>query len=63
VDFCRGLPPKFRPRDGNPERLSKAIDRIHKGYGELAVSELLPLHLDEWLLAHPEWDGGRRSHI
>ncbi|QDV73192.1 tyrosine-type recombinase/integrase [Botrimarina mediterranea] len=69
-DFCFGLPPEFRPKDGvkpvKPtanQRKAMAASRIHDGYGRMLVTDLLPLHIDQWLNAHPSWGGGRRSRI
>jgi hypothetical protein len=70
-DFCFGLPPEFRSKDGtrirrlSPEkRREMAKRRIHKGYGQRLVSEIRRLDLDRWLNAHKTWTiGGRRSRI
>ena len=69
-DFCYGLPPKLRPKQGQaPKKLSKKEKeqieekRIHKGYGGMRAVELKPLHIDQWLNAHPTWNGSRRSRI
>ncbi|MFN0244175.1 MAG: hypothetical protein ACKVWV_14900, partial [Planctomycetota bacterium] len=63
-DFCFGLAPKFRARDGNPVQAAKKSDKLHEGYGALSVAGLLPFHVDRWLQAHPKWTkGGIRSRI
>jgi hypothetical protein len=69
-DFCFGLPPQFRRKDGKEaeplttaRKREMADHRIHEGYGRLVVSDLLPLHIDQWLNAHPTWKGGRRTRI
>jgi integrase len=58
-DFCYGLPPRFRNSTEQPTRQ----DQIHKGYGDLAASQLIKLHIDEWLRAHKNWKGGRRTRV
>jgi integrase len=58
-DLCFGVPSRFKHNGKMP----KASDRIHSGYGNRAVSELRPLDIDQWLLAHPSWKGGLRSKI
>lgn len=64
-DFCFGVPPKFRhfenPTDHQLDEMESA--RIHPGYGGLLASELTPLHIDRWLNAHENWNGGRRTRI
>lgn len=55
--FCFGLSMKFIKAKPEPS------DYIHKGYGRLAVAELLPIHIDRWLQAHPNWKGGHRTKI
>ena len=35
----------------------------HPAYGELPASELTILHLNEWLAAHPTWNGSRRMKV
>lgn len=63
-DFCFGLPPEFRQKEGKATvRKATTGDKIHDGYGGLPVAELKPIHLDEWIAAHPTWRGGRRSRI
>lgn len=57
-DFCTGFPASLRTRDERPPGR-----RIHKGFGELRVSQLIPLHVDQWLAAHPRWSGCRRAKI
>lgn len=63
-DFCYGLPPRFRQKAGGkePEKPTTG-DYLHKGHADLAVTALIPLHVDKWLNAHPTWDGGRRSRV
>ncbi len=43
---------------GKPSKNERGEVRIHDGYGKLLVSELLPLHVDQWLAEHPTWKGG-----
>lgn len=65
-DFCSGLPAAFRNKSGKGRQKSKKeIDaaRIHRGYGNLRVCDLLPLHVDQWLQAHPSWAGSRRTRV
>ena len=69
-DLCFGLPARYRKlSEANQGELNAsqkkqaAADRIHPGYGRLTVAELLPLHIDQWLDAHPSWKGSRRSRI
>jgi Phage integrase family len=70
-DFCFGIPPKFRNKDGSkPRPLSDeekkeiANHRIHAGYGGTLVCELRPIDVDMWLNVHKSWGlGGRRSRI
>ena len=69
-DLCFGMPPEFRnKKTDNPPKFTRAqkeamaAKRIHPGFGKFPVSELLPLHIDQWLNAHPTWNGGRRSRI
>lgn len=57
-DFCSGFPGKYR--DGR-KRIS--ADRIHDGFGGMLVDDLKPIHVDQWLQAHPGWNGSKRSHI
>lgn len=61
-DFCTGFPPRFRKRDPGGDKTVKR-ERIHKGYGDLAASELIRLHLDEWIIAHENWNGSKRTQI
>jgi integrase len=70
-DFCFGLPPEFRQK-GNaaPRRLTAeekreiGKKRIHKGYGQKAITKLLPLDVTEWLNSHKSWSpSGRRTRI
>jgi site-specific recombinase XerD len=37
--------------------------RIHKGYGRLPIQDIIPLHIDQWLNAHKDWKGCRRTRI
>jgi integrase len=62
-DFCHGLPPRFRSGRGKPQEKPEPADYIHKGFADVAVASLLPLHVDQWLNAHPTWKGGRRSRV
>lgn len=61
-DFCTGFPPKFRKGDPAGTK-TPAKHRIHKGYGRLPASQLIRLHIDEWIAAHENWNGSRRTHI
>ena len=45
VDFCEGV--------------SRGGRRVHKGFGDLAVSELNRSHVKVWLDSH-RWNGSRR---
>jgi hypothetical protein len=52
-DFITGYPARFRvKKKGDEPKAKTATDRIHKGYGQLLISEFLPLHVDQWLAAH-----------
>ena len=62
-DFCFGLPPRFRAKDGKPGRKATKADKIHDGFGSLTVGELKKVHIDRWLQAHSEWDGCKRTQI
>ena len=59
-DFCAGFPARFRVR---PKSERKPSDRIHQGFGSMTIAELKPLHVDQWLAAHPAWGGSRRAAI
>ena len=56
-DFCTGLPEGMWLKEADKSK------RIHNGYGNLPVSKLIPLHVDQWLAAHPTWNGSRRTKI
>jgi len=57
-DFCTGFPASFRTKeDRPPER------RIHGGFGDRLISQLIPLHVDQWFAEHPQWKGCRRSKV
>lgn len=58
-DFCMGVPPRYRKRKDKPP----ASDRIHAGYGSMLVAKLKPIHIDQWLQSHPNWNGGKRTRI
>jgi len=70
-DFCFGLPPEFRNKDGSgtkrlTSRQQKAqlkAKRVHPGYGKKIVTELTPLDIDNWIAAHDNWNGGQRTRI
>jgi hypothetical protein len=65
-DFCSGLPAAFRNKSGaGNQKTKKGIDaaRIHPGYGNLLICDLMPLHVDQWFQAHPSWDGCRRTKV
>ena len=74
-DFCYGFPARFRDKSGDPlgeHALRKADgppkeptrkDRIHDGYGRMAVTDLLPLHVDQWLAKHKSWKGAKRTKV
>ena len=51
-DFCTGFSPSIRrlPEIEQKAQMTPA-NRIHDGYGQLTVSQLLPLHIDQWLTA------------
>lgn len=69
-DLCFGLPARYRKvalQSGGQltaaQKREAARCRIHDGFGKVLVEELLPLHIDQWLNAHPTWKGSRRSRI
>ncbi|WP_145374909.1 tyrosine-type recombinase/integrase [Symmachiella dynata] len=69
-DFCFGLPPEYRKKDGSgPKRLTReqraemSNKRIHPGFGNLPAAELNWAHIDEWLSAHENWNGGCRTRV
>jgi site-specific recombinase XerD len=74
-DFCIGLPPEFRDKKDESEtdepkkltaerREEMAGRRIHKGFGQLRMLDVLPLHVTKWLNEHITWSqSGRRSRI
>jgi len=66
-DFCYGLPGEFFCDGDLKKRAAKGdaeAKRIHDGYGSLPVSELRPVHIDEWIEFHSGWtSGGQRTHI
>ncbi len=66
-DFCFGLPPEFRNKEGTaPKRVSRKemeSKRFHAGFGRLAVRELTWTHIDTWLAEHENWGGGCRTRI
>ena len=62
--FALATRPSFGPkRADKPADKPKPSERIHPGFGSLAVSELNPLHIDQWIAAHSGWSGSRRSAI
>lgn len=60
-DFCTGLPAGMRGKQF--KKASIEAKRIHVGFGDKLVSQLLPLHVDQWLAAHPSWQGAKRSMV
>ncbi|MHC4405290.1 MAG: hypothetical protein ACYTG0_37055, partial [Planctomycetota bacterium] len=48
-NFATGFPARFRISDERPTR----ADRIHKGYGAVAVEDLTPQDAQDWLDANP----------
>ncbi len=63
-DFCTGLPARFRDKKNGKEVPEPTeSDYIHRGYGKMPISELKPLHIDQWLHAHATWKGGRRTRV
>lgn len=65
-DFCTGLPSSFRERIIAEEDIPKAeIEgaRLHPGFGQIQIKDLKPLHLTQWLDAHPSWNGSKRTQI
>lgn len=62
-DFCFGLPSRFIKRNGKQPPQPKPSDYYHDGFGPKPVSQFLPIHMDKWLQAHPDWKGGRRTRI
>jgi len=66
IDLCTGFPPGLCVKTSKTFRIkddAKPSDRIHKGFGKTLVSKLLPLHIDQWLAAHKNWKGGKRTRI
>jgi integrase len=61
-DFCTGLPPLFMGKDGKPKRATKA-DQIHPGLAQLTVGELKKHHVQDWITAHPDWNGSIRTQL
>jgi integrase len=69
-DFCFGLPPEFRNKEGSaPKRMTPELKkemgekRFHKGYGKMPVRELTWAGIDEWLASHKNWNGGCRTRV
>lgn len=65
-DFCVGLPFRFRDRLLTGDKISAheiKRSRIHPGYGHMRVCDLRPVHLTEWLQAHPGWKSSARIRI
>jgi integrase len=62
-DFCVGLPSRFIPGRGTERDKPKPDDYFHDGYGTMSVGKLRPIHIDQWLQAHPNWNGSRRTQI
>lgn len=62
-DFCYGLPARFRAHDGTTKGTPTRAEKVHAGYGGFIVTKLKPLDIDQWLQAHPRWNGGKRTHI
>lgn len=57
-DFCTGYPASLRTKPV-AERRNKC--RVHDGYGNKAVGDLIHGDVDRWFLAHPNWDGSKRT--
>jgi len=47
-DLCCGFPARFRESKKKPTEK----DRIHPGYGHIAISDLRPHHLEAWIDSH-----------
>ena len=69
-DFCFGLPPVYRNKDGPGTRQLTAGQiremrkkRFHPGFGAKIATELTPLDIDIWIAAHENWSGGQRARI
>lgn len=69
-DFCYAFPAKFRRKNEQPAEYTaeekKAMQQqrcSHPPYGDLPATALTPLHVDEWLKAHPTWKTGRRTKV
>ena len=69
-DLCYGIPAKFRRKNGQSaqytaeEKKAMQMERCnHPPYGNLPAVTLTPLHVDEWLKAHPSWKKSRRTKV
>jgi integrase len=69
-DFCFGLPPEYRNKDGSGTKESTTDQkremrkkRIHSGFGAKIATELTPLDIDKWIATHENWSGGQRTRI
>lgn len=56
-DFCSGYPGRLHDARQIPE----GVRRIPEGFGQLLVSELTPIHVQEWLAAHAAWGATMRA--
>lgn len=60
-DFCSGYPARFAKGLAEPT----AADRLHKGYGNLTVKQIIVKDIHDWCDAHAGWgdSGGKRAGI
>jgi integrase len=49
-------------KDGKPRRATKA-DQIHPGLGQLTIGQLKKHHIEDWVRAHPDWEGSIRTQL
>ena len=66
-DFCSGLPCEFFCNQDQEKREARIKERkpeqIHEGYGKHLCSELLPMHVTDWLGKHRWTPSGRRTRV
>ena len=58
-DLCTGYPARYR---GTDVRRNPA-DRIHNGLGDMPADTITGLNIEDWLAAHPSWNGTKRAAI
>ena len=57
-NLVTGFPGRFRDKGNGTVMVKPAEkDRIHAGYGDLTISDFLPLHVENWLASNPGWKG------